>query len=175
MSKEYISYSDKLRDPRWQRVRLEIMQRDAFTCQLCERTDRTLNVHHHYYENGRDPWDYPANSLTTMCEDCHTVESKARDIYEIKLIETLRRVLHHLGLSILITIFEEVDPATANLLCQSVFCNEHRIIDYAKQLKKKREVGPCPYIELSLQDREFWETRRAKMMSDLLKLEAITH
>jgi hypothetical protein len=30
-----------------------------------------LEVHHTYYERGRDPWDYPINSLVTLCYACH--------------------------------------------------------------------------------------------------------
>ena len=69
------TYSEKLRDPRWQRKRLEIMQRDNFTCQKCESTEKTLNVHHCYYETGNEPWEYPSASLVTLCFDCHDEET----------------------------------------------------------------------------------------------------
>jgi len=69
------SYSSKLRDARWQRKRLEIMQRDEFTCKSCGASDKdegtTLNVHHAYYEYGKNPWEYPSSSLVTWCEKCH--------------------------------------------------------------------------------------------------------
>lgn len=68
-------YSKKLRDPKWQKKRLEIMQRDKFTCQMCTNTQATLNVHHTYYVSGHDPWDYPGASLITLCESCHEDES----------------------------------------------------------------------------------------------------
>lgn len=35
MSYKKSDYSQKLLDPRWQRKRLEILQRDDFTCQVC--------------------------------------------------------------------------------------------------------------------------------------------
>lgn len=65
------SYSDKLRDPRWQRKRLEIMQRDGFKCQECTDDSVTLHVHHVRYIKGREPWDYPNGLLVTLCETCH--------------------------------------------------------------------------------------------------------
>jgi hypothetical protein len=65
------SYSDLLRDPRWQRKRLEVMQRAGFACELCGDTRTTLNVHHTQYVRGRDPWDYPAAELRCLCEPCH--------------------------------------------------------------------------------------------------------
>jgi hypothetical protein len=68
------SYSSKLRDARWQKKRLEIMQRDNWTCRSCGANGEgvTLNVHHAYYITGRSPWEYPEYSLFTYCEDCHT-------------------------------------------------------------------------------------------------------
>lgn len=65
------AYSQKLRDPRWQKMRLEIMGRDKFSCRLCGDDKSTLNVHHLYYERGADPWDYHEQSLVTLCEACH--------------------------------------------------------------------------------------------------------
>lgn len=71
MSERKPSYWELLRDPRWQRKRLEVMQRDDFTCQCCDKKTQTLNVHHMYYERGLSPWEYPNESLQTLCEDCH--------------------------------------------------------------------------------------------------------
>jgi hypothetical protein len=65
------TYRELLRDPRWQRKRLEIMQREQFACQNCGATDLTLNVHHGYYEKGRKPWEYPSETLHCLCEPCH--------------------------------------------------------------------------------------------------------
>jgi len=67
-------YSTKLKDPRWQKKRLEILQRDEWTCQLCDDTKSTLVVHHKRYIAGREPWDYPNELLITLCETCHEVE-----------------------------------------------------------------------------------------------------
>ncbi len=64
-------YAEKFRDPRWQRKRLEIMQRDEFKCLDCESAEKTLNVHHRYYAKDRDPWEYPDWCLQTLCEECH--------------------------------------------------------------------------------------------------------
>jgi hypothetical protein len=72
---------EKYKDPRWQRVRLTVMNREQFTCEKCKRKDVTLNVHHGYYERGRDPWDYPTASLHCYCENCHElVHSKLSTI-----------------------------------------------------------------------------------------------
>lgn len=65
------TYFEKLRDPRWQRKRLEIMSRDDFQCRRCHTKTNTLNVHHRAYLKNRDPWDYQDHMLTTLCEPCH--------------------------------------------------------------------------------------------------------
>lgn len=65
------AYFAKLKDPRWQKKRLEILNRDQFTCRLCDDKESTLHVHHVWYERGADPWDYPENCLITLCENCH--------------------------------------------------------------------------------------------------------
>ena len=65
------TYSEKLKDPRWQRKRLEIMQRDDFRCVHCCSESEMLSVHHRYYIAGRMPWEYPNWSLKTLCKVCH--------------------------------------------------------------------------------------------------------
>ena len=84
------SYSSKLRDARWQRKRLEIMERDKWTCRSCGASGEgvTLNVHHAYYESGKDPWEYPDNTLVTWCEKCH----KTRHQYQNYILTELNRL-----------------------------------------------------------------------------------
>ena len=63
-------YADMLTDPRWQRKRLEIMQRDGWKCRKCGDGLRTLHVHHVQYR-GATPWDCPDEDMLTLCEACH--------------------------------------------------------------------------------------------------------
>lgn len=68
------TYGEQLRDVRWQRKRLEIMERDGWACRHCFAGKEiiTLNVHHTYYSNlAEGPWDYHNDSLITLCEKCH--------------------------------------------------------------------------------------------------------
>jgi hypothetical protein len=65
------SYSDKLRDPRWQRKRLEVLEQAGWKCESCESTTKTLHVHHKQYVKGREPWDYETSNFEALCEDCH--------------------------------------------------------------------------------------------------------
>jgi len=72
-----IPYWHLLRDPRWQRKRLEVMERANFRCEYCSDAEATLNVHHGYYERGLKPWEYEDATLWCLCEDCH---KQAQDI-----------------------------------------------------------------------------------------------
>ena len=76
------SYSEKYSDPRWQRKRLEIMQRANFRCEWCGSDKKQLSIHHGYYERGTDPWDYHNDTLYCLCEICHQfAEEYKRDIH----------------------------------------------------------------------------------------------
>lgn len=65
-----MTYSEKLRDPRWQKKRLEVLSRNGFKCEGCDSTENTLHVHHCYYMKA-DPWDYPDSAYKCLCEECH--------------------------------------------------------------------------------------------------------
>lgn len=65
------NYSELLKNPKWQRKRLTIMNRDKWRCSLCWNKERTLHVHHLKYIKGKKPWEYPNDYLMTLCEDCH--------------------------------------------------------------------------------------------------------
>lgn len=58
-------------NPKWQRKRLEIFLRDDFKCTKCGCDDSPLHVHHDYYENGLQPWEYEDEYMRTYCEYCH--------------------------------------------------------------------------------------------------------
>lgn len=72
-------YKKLLLDPRWQKKRVEILQRDEFMCQCCYSTDKTLHVHHLIYFPDHSPWEYENHHLITLCENCHK-QQKAYDI-----------------------------------------------------------------------------------------------
>ena len=64
-------YQKLLRDPRWQRKRLEVMQRDHWKCACCSDGESELNVHHIQYRQGAKPWEYDDSLLITLCRRCH--------------------------------------------------------------------------------------------------------
>lgn len=72
------SYFELLKDPRWQRRRLEALSRADFQCENCEANDKTLHVHHKLYRKGAKPWEYEDHELQALCEDCHAAEHAIR-------------------------------------------------------------------------------------------------
>lgn len=71
-----MTYSTKLQNPKWQRKRLEVLNRDGFACKLCSDTETQLDVHHLKYTG--KPWDALLDDLITLCRHCHeAVESDA--------------------------------------------------------------------------------------------------
>jgi len=92
-----MTYSQKLRDPRWQKLRLLIMQRDGFKCLFCGSEIKNLQVHHIVYHR-KEPWDYPEYLYQTLCEDCHeerqALTDKAVDAVRIAVskVPTIRLI-----------------------------------------------------------------------------------
>lgn len=72
------TYYELLKHPNWQKRRLEILQFADFTCTDCGSKDKTLHVHHCYYEKGKKPWEYPLSALRCLCEDCHKSAEQMR-------------------------------------------------------------------------------------------------
>lgn len=68
-----MTYSQKLKNPNWQRKRLEVLNRDNFTCKHCKDTETELHVHHLKYI--KEPYDADLEDLVTLCKDCHYIET----------------------------------------------------------------------------------------------------
>lgn len=85
-----MTYAEKLKDPRWQKKRLEIFERDKWQCQSCGDKETTLNVHHRRYFPHLDPWECETNNLVTLCENCHRRENEVRPKMEQMILDILR-------------------------------------------------------------------------------------
>ncbi len=90
------SYSEKLRDPRWQKKRLGILNRDEWHCQICFDGENTLHVHHRDYTRGREPWEYDDKNLVTLCYICHQEET---DLYNNSVVEIGKVIKRYGGYS----------------------------------------------------------------------------
>ncbi len=78
-------YWQRLQDPRWQKKRLQVLERTGFICEDCRAADKTLHVHHSYYQKGMEPWEYPDRALHGVCNGCHEERAEA----ERKLLQAL--------------------------------------------------------------------------------------
>ena len=84
-------YQKKLLDPRWQKKRLEILQRDNFSCQSCCDNKKTLHIHHKIYQNC-DPWDYDDKYLITLCDECHYIETESVKKFSTPVFKLLLKI-----------------------------------------------------------------------------------
>ena len=140
-TKKLSVYQTKLKDPQWQKKRLDILSRDNFTCLLCNDTETTLHVHHHEYQYGREPWDYENDNFATLCEHCHKeVEVLKKDnSFDEILIEKFRwssgRITLLIYAASLSGIIEKIYDAKGGLILS--FKYDHDDWETMRQFTKK--------------------------------------
>ena len=66
-----LTYAEQLLDPRWQRLRLKVLDAAEWECQNCGDANSTLHVHHMFYRKGAAPWEYEIGDLACLCAKCH--------------------------------------------------------------------------------------------------------
>jgi hypothetical protein len=80
--------------PRWQRRRLEIMQRDEFRCARCGDSETELNVHHRRYPpRGVPLWEVDDVDLVTLCEPCHSIQHNKHSQTPVTLQSLMKSIL----------------------------------------------------------------------------------
>lgn len=144
-----MEYSEKLKDPRWQKKRLEVFNRDAWTCQKCYDDRGTLHAHHLNYRKGADPWDYDNEDLLTLCEECHQEEKDLKRSCNILSVEIRRKFKIGRNIEELAEAFASMKvPHTAEVftsaLCELLTDEEklkELIVDFFENLKKKEVNG----------------------------------
>jgi 5-methylcytosine-specific restriction endonuclease McrA len=106
-------YSRKLTNPLWQRKRLDVFNRDNFSCTRCGNSKNELQVHHLDYIPGIEPWEYPLDMLTTLCIDCHA-EENARQRHENYLLNSLKMKGFLVGDILRLSTLLDTDPFFTN-------------------------------------------------------------
>ena len=134
MSKTYI---EKLKDPRWQKKRLKILERDEWRCQHCGNEKETLAVHHPVYINGLEPWEYKDKDLQTLCDKCHKLDREWRTRFEKLLLYSLR-----------LRDYKSINALTCLIFCPEKYGFEEDmlfgILDTIVQNKKlEKEANKC--------------------------------
>ena len=85
-----LTYQQKLKDPRWQKLKSEIQTAARFTCEDCGCKTRTFHVHHTAYATGKMPWEYGPEHLMCICDACHDKRQKLEDAFRMALGEITR-------------------------------------------------------------------------------------
>jgi len=80
-------YSSLLKHPKWQKKRLQILERDNFTCQYCADDQTELQIHHLKYH--KNPWDAKNEDLLTLCKDCHHMVTFNKDFEVLEVIKVI--------------------------------------------------------------------------------------
>lgn len=86
------TYAEKLKDPRWQRKRLEILNRDKWACRFCQDDKTELHIHHVKYTG--EPWEGKDEDKITTCKYCHLIlEDLKEDIktYGYTVVKIVKR------------------------------------------------------------------------------------
>jgi hypothetical protein len=104
MAKEK-TYSEKLRDPRWQKKRLLVLERDGWKCTACGDDKTELHVDHTEYHG--EPWEAPDECLQTLCKFCHKMIGDWRSVMkdaEQQSIKSLTRTFDNIDDEVLFAI-----------------------------------------------------------------------
>lgn len=79
------TYAQKLRDPRWQRLRLKRLEASGWKCDHCGDSRNELQVHHKWYLKNMEPWDYEVHNLESLCVTCHEKAGKVHEAIKAAL------------------------------------------------------------------------------------------
>jgi hypothetical protein len=108
VTKRQSEYYNKLKDPRWQKMRLKVLERDGWKCAICLEDNKPLAIHHRYYEHDKDPWEYPMEALVTLCDECHEAEKENMSMSCAGLVRELKKKFFSAEISTLELLIHEM-------------------------------------------------------------------
>lgn len=170
MSERRENYKQKLLDPRWQKLRLRILERDDWTCQICWNKEETLHVHHRIYSKGGEPWDTPEWALVTLCATCHEEETAGRKEQEQSLLLGLARYFFHADINGLAIGFQSLEPLCSPRIVADAYSwaleskdAQQKIIDmYYDYWVAKHEKGDVK-DSWAKSEQSVWEKRKREL------------
>src|SRR3990167_1545224 len=80
-----MKYTDQLRHPKWQKRRLEVLQRAEFRCECCGDREKTLHIHHKFYKPKAMVWEYEDDEMLAVCALCHQIVQAATEYFLSKI------------------------------------------------------------------------------------------
>jgi hypothetical protein len=148
-----MGYAELLKDPRWQKKRLEIMERDEWTCKTCGDTKATLTVHHKSYRmvDGKfvDIWDYPDEDLITLCEECHSKEESDLNMHKKNMFFAMRGYCETADVMLkAVRIFKSINSEYSRRVNID---DVNRIDDFVKETFV-RKIPPCGVNGLTMSE-----------------------
>jgi hypothetical protein len=148
-----MGYAELLKEPRWQKKRLEIMERDEWTCQTCGDTKATLTVHHKSYRqvDGKfvDIWDYPGDDLITLCEECHSKEESDLNMHKKNMFFAMRGYCENAETMLeAVRVFKAIESDYS----RRVTIDDIRCINEFIKTTFKRNAPPCGVDGLSMSE-----------------------
>lgn len=134
-------YKKALMHPNWQKMRLQVMLRDNWSCLRCKCSDETLNVHHKDYIKGHLPWEYPLNNFETLCHICHKKEHRQEQAIEIFSEEqkVLWRLVDRQEPEIITALNEQIQNLNSELKTQQDFSIVEEVIKNIMFLQEKKK------------------------------------
>ena len=138
-----MTYKEELLDPRWQKKRLKILERDNFTCQECGETESTLHVHHKKYFKGK-AWEINDKYLITLCKNCHESETNDKKLMIIELKKNIE-IYNSNELNDLIVLLDLIGEENIHPQLETIIFarNELSTWEYVKKLvaNKSEEIN----------------------------------
>jgi len=65
------TYAQKLASEDWLRFSENVRRDRGNACECCRRTNVVTQVHHVFYEPGKEPWQSKQEDVILLCEVCH--------------------------------------------------------------------------------------------------------
>jgi len=121
-----MKYADKLKDPRWQKKRLEVLNENEFTCYICANDKLTLHVHHRKYCD--EPWNIENKYLVVLCERCHNKEHKIKQKYIEKISEILKNEMYIVAENLYLMLFAIKESGEYSDGCEELLLDMAQII-----------------------------------------------
>jgi 5-methylcytosine-specific restriction endonuclease McrA len=88
------TYGQKLKDSRWQQLRLKSFDAAQWTCEECltVKPKDGLQLHHVVYLPNVEPWDHPPEVLMVLCEGCHEKRHEVERQLFVKFAQVIKRI-----------------------------------------------------------------------------------
>jgi len=147
-----MTYWQQLKHPSWQKLRLQILDRDGFMCRICGGAESTLHVHHKQYIKGRMAWEYDADNFESLCDSCHEEAHATSDA--IKHVIAAASVLCHQEIADVILGYSK-EQWNCQVAIESQNPYDEMIGRLASQIASSFSIGDIEALSQKLEEHRF--------------------